>query len=220
MSSRSKILAASFGFIVSYMVMRPLKRAASASSLRWPLAPVSFGLERGELGLEILLRGLEQVLAQLELACLGVELLAALQQAFQDGAFGGRGRARRSGRAARSTGLSRRRACRPAFAGSAGCLARASLAGSCAGPFQASLAGSLVAPTEPVTITVSRVRARGDRAGDVGIVEHLLRPGARPGGARRSDSSGEVGERSVRRGDAGTVVTVMLSPRDSRWPSV
>ena len=93
MSSRSKMRAASFGFMFSYIETMPLKRFASALS-RLPIAVLIARfhvLELGDLGLQPLLGGLEQALAHVEVAAAGIELLAAVLQALEDGALAGRG---------------------------------------------------------------------------------------------------------------------------------
>ena len=92
MSRRSKILAASFAFMFSYMVTRFLNSVASASSVLdcGVRHAASNPLSSDHACLEPLLRGLEQALAHFELFRARVELGAALLQPLENGALGRR----------------------------------------------------------------------------------------------------------------------------------
>ena len=92
MSRRSKIRAASFGFMFSYMETMLLKRSASILS-RVPIAVLtrpSVSLSSVTLSSKRFLGGLEQVFAHFHFAAARVEFLPAGLQAFKDRALAGR----------------------------------------------------------------------------------------------------------------------------------
>ena len=88
-SSRSNTLAASFGFMPSYMVMMPLKRAASVSAF-CPVAVViraSRAFISSTTSLDALLGRLQQALADLDLARALLQFLPPRLQPLQNGAL-------------------------------------------------------------------------------------------------------------------------------------
>ena len=75
----------------SYMVMMPLKRAASASAFWAAAAPILgvVGPDLLDLGFDAPLGRLQQALADLDLSRALLQLLPARLQPFQDRALGG-----------------------------------------------------------------------------------------------------------------------------------